>query len=57
MCLVFEALDATPPVYAHIPLILNADGSKMSKRDQGASVTDYLEKAYLPKRSSTTCLC
>ncbi len=45
----FEALDASPPVYAHIPLILNADGSKMSKRDQGASVTEYREQAYLPQ--------
>lgn len=45
----FEALGAAPPVYAHIPLILNADGSKMSKRDQGASVSEYAEKAYLPQ--------
>ena len=37
----FRALGATPPRFAHIPLILNRDGSKMSKRDQGASV-DYL---------------
>ena len=44
----FQALDATPPTYAHIPLILNPDGSKMSKRDQGASVKEYQEKAYLP---------
>ena len=44
----FEALGATPPIYAHIPLILNPNGSKMSKRDQGASVTDYQEKAFIP---------
>ena len=44
----FEALGQTPPTYAHIPLILNPDGSKMSKRDLGASVSDYAEKAYLP---------
>ncbi len=43
----FQALDAEPPVYAHIPLILNADGSKMSKRDQGASVSEYIDRAYL----------
>ena len=36
----FEALGATPPQYAHIPLILNPNGSKMSKRDAGASVGD-----------------
>jgi glutamyl-tRNA synthetase len=33
---IFRALGATPPHYAHIPLILNRDGSKMSKRDEGA---------------------
>jgi glutamyl-tRNA synthetase len=30
----FEALSLTPPKYAHIPLIFNPDGSKMSKRDK-----------------------
>ncbi len=45
----FHALGAQPPVYAHIPLILNKDGSKMSKRDQGASVAFYQEEAYLPE--------
>ena len=44
----FLALEATPPTYAHIPLILNADGSKMSKRDRGASLRDYQGHAYLP---------
>lgn len=43
----FEALGATPPQYAHIPLILNADGSKMSKRDEGAAVSDYAAKGFL----------
>ena len=38
----------TPPEFAHIPLILNKDGSKMSKRDQGASVGSYIEEGYLP---------
>src|SRR6266581_1891577 len=44
----FRALGATPPHYAHIPLILNRDGSKMSKRDQGASVDYYIRRGYLP---------
>ncbi len=35
---IIRALGATPPHYAHIPLILNRDGSKMSKRDEGARV-------------------
>ena len=44
----FQALGAEPPIYAHIPLILNGDGSKMSKRDQGAAVGYYQENAFLP---------
>lgn len=44
----FQAFGAEPPVYAHIPLILNGDGSKMSKRDQGAAVGYYQENAFLP---------
>ena len=44
-----EALGAKPPLYAHIPLILNPNGSKMSKRDQGASIADYEEQGYLPE--------
>jgi glutamyl-tRNA synthetase len=44
----FKALGKTPPRYAHIPLILNKDGSKMSKRDAGSSITSYLEEGYLP---------
>jgi glutamyl-tRNA synthetase len=44
-----EALGAKPPRYAHIPLILNPNGSKMSKRDVGASIADYEEQGYLPE--------
>jgi glutamyl-tRNA synthetase len=43
-----EALGAQPPHYAHIPLILNPNGSKMSKRDTGASIQDYIDQGYLP---------
>ena len=45
---IFRALGATPPNYAHIPLILNRDGSKMSKRDEGARVEYYIRRGYLP---------
>ncbi|MBT5707792.1 MAG: glutamate--tRNA ligase, partial [Verrucomicrobia bacterium] len=45
----FQALGKTPPNYAHIPLILNANGSKMSKRDEGASIGNYIEDQYLPE--------
>jgi len=42
-----EAFGAKPPHYAHIPLILNPNGSKMSKRDVGASIQDYVTEGYL----------
>jgi glutamyl-tRNA synthetase len=45
---IFRALGVTPPNYAHIPLILNRDGSKMSKRDEGASVDYYIKRGFLP---------
>jgi glutamyl-tRNA synthetase len=45
----YKALGAEPPQFAHIPLILNPDGRKMSKRDQGASVADYMAKGYTPE--------
>jgi glutamyl-tRNA synthetase len=45
----FKALGCKPPQYAHIPLILNKDGSKMSKRDAGASITGYIEAGYAPE--------
>ncbi len=42
-----EAFGGVAPAYAHIPLILNADGSKMSKRDAGAAVGDYPKQGFL----------
>ncbi len=45
----YRALGATPPRFGHIPLILNKDGSKMSKRDQGASLNAYMELGYSPE--------
>ena len=45
----YRAFGVTPPRFAHIPLILNLDGSKMSKRDQGASLITYIENGYLPE--------
>src|SRR5215470_159607 len=45
----FRAFGVEPPKYAHIPLILNIDGSKMSKRDKGASLTTYMEEGYAPE--------
>ena len=45
----FKAFGVEPPKYAHIPLILNIDGTKMSKRDQGASLTTYMDEGYAPE--------
>ena len=45
----FKAFGVEPPNYAHIPLILNPDGSKMSKRDHGAHVNNYQDDGYTPE--------
>jgi glutamyl-tRNA synthetase len=45
----FRAFGVEPPKYAHIPLILNIDGTKMSKRDKGASLSSYMEEGYAPE--------
>ena len=44
----FRAFGVEPPKYAHIPLILNIDGTKMSKLDKGASLMAYSEEGYVP---------
>jgi len=45
----FSAFGATPPTYAHIPLILNPDGTKMSKRDEGSAIEhSYMNAGFLP---------
>lgn len=45
----FRAFGAEPPKYGHIPLLLNPSGSKMSKRDEGASIASYQEAGFLPE--------
>jgi glutamyl-tRNA synthetase len=46
----FRAFGVDPPKYAHIPLILNpTDGTRMSKREKGASLTTYMEEGYAPE--------
>ncbi len=44
----FRAFGVEPPAFAHIPLILNANGSKMSKRDEGASLDGWQQAGYIP---------
>jgi glutamyl-tRNA synthetase len=47
--LIFEALGATPPQFAHLPLLIAPDGSKLSKRKHGpvVSVTTYRDAGFL----------
>jgi glutamyl-tRNA synthetase len=42
------ALQAPVPAYAHVPMILGADGAKLSKRHGAVSVLEYQEEGYLP---------
>ena len=44
----FKALGKEPPVYAHLPTVLNEQGEKMSKRSGAKAVTQYREEGYLP---------
>jgi glutamyl-tRNA synthetase len=48
--LIFEALGAKPPQFAHLPLLIAPDGSKLSKRKHGpvVSVTTYRDAGFLP---------
>ena len=46
--LLFRALGATLPVFAHVPLILGADKKRLSKRHGATSVTEYARQGYLP---------
>ncbi len=45
--LLFHALGAAAPQYAHLPMIVNAQGKPYSKRDGDAYVGDFREKGYL----------
>jgi glutamyl-tRNA synthetase len=47
--LVLEALEAEPPVYAHLPLLHGPDGKKLSKRHGAASVQELRAAGYLPE--------
>ncbi len=46
---ILAALGAPLPVYGHLPMILNADGQKMSKRRDAVSVVDYSQQGILPE--------
>ncbi|MES2940220.1 MAG: glutamate--tRNA ligase [Pseudomonadota bacterium] len=45
---IFRALGQEPPIYAHLPTVLNEQGEKMSKRNGAKPVTQYRDEGYLP---------
>lgn len=47
--LIYRALGFTPPNFCHIPMILNPQGHKLSKRDGAMNVMDYARLGYLPE--------
>lgn len=46
---ILQALGAKLPIYAHVPMILGADGSRLSKRHGAVSVMQYRDDGYLPE--------
>jgi glutamyl-tRNA synthetase len=46
---IYQAFGWELPVFAHLPLLLNPDRSKLSKRQGDVAAHDYLEKGYLPE--------
>lgn len=47
--LLFQALGATPPHFAHMPMLLDTDGGKLSKRLDSLSITQLKADGYLPQ--------
>jgi glutamyl-tRNA synthetase len=47
--LLYQALGAPVPAFAHLPMILGADGKKLSKRHGATAVGDYAEEGVLPE--------
>ncbi len=45
---IFRALGKEPPVYAHLPTVLNEQGEKMSKRNGAKPVTQFEQEGFLP---------
>ncbi|HEX6157275.1 MAG TPA: glutamate--tRNA ligase, partial [Burkholderiales bacterium] len=46
---IFHALKKSLPAFAHVPMILGADGERLSKRHGAVSVTQYRDEGYLPE--------
>ena len=45
----YRALGLTPPKFAHLPLLVNPDGTKLSKRTGDVRVEDYIAKGFEPE--------
>ena len=46
---IFNALNASLPVFAHVPMIVGADGQRLSKRHGAVSVLEYRDQGFLPE--------
>ncbi|MCX7613251.1 MAG: glutamate--tRNA ligase [Caldimicrobium sp.] len=47
--IIYQALGVDPPSFAHIPMVLGPDGSRLSKRHGAKSILEYKEEGYLPQ--------
>ena len=47
--LIYRALGAAPPIFAHVPLILGPDRTRLSKRHGATSVGSYADEGFLPE--------
>jgi len=54
--MLYEALGFKPPNFAHMPLMMGKDGSKLSKRHGGVSVSEYKKDGFLPEALSNYIL-
>jgi glutamyl-tRNA synthetase len=46
---ILKALGATPPLYAHVPMILGEDGKRLSKRHGAVSIMQFRDEGFLPE--------
>lgn len=54
---IFQALGGTIPQYGHLPMIVNTNGEKLSKRHGAVNILDYLAKGYLPEAMVNYLAC
>jgi glutamyl-tRNA synthetase len=54
---IYEALGATQPIYAHVPMMLDADGHKFSKRRGSLKICELREQGYLPQAIVSYMAC